>query len=94
MQAYLCFSLFVCVGLEGPVGKNSVAFKSWRSLEKNTEGKRERGEERERGRWENSDGKKEWDRGGRFQPPAWNQVIIGMERCQFVWRSVSRTGKE
>lgn len=43
VQAYLWFSLFACAGLEGPVGKNSVAFKSWRSLEKNTEGKKERG---------------------------------------------------
>lgn len=43
VQAYLWISRFVCVGLEGPVGKNSVAFKSWRSLEKNTEGKKERG---------------------------------------------------
>lgn len=88
VQAYLWFSLFVCVGLEGPVGKNSVAFKSWRSLEKNTERRRE-GEERERGRWENSDGKKEWDGGGRFQQAAWNQVITEIKRChQFVWRSI------
>lgn len=58
------------------------------SGEKQRERRRE-GEERERGRWENSDEKKEWDGGGRFQQAAWNQVIIEIKRChQFVWRSV------
>lgn len=57
----------------------------WRKTQRE---RRREGEERERGRWENSDGKKEWDGWGRFQQAAWNQVIIEIKRChQFIWRS-------
>lgn len=39
-------------GAGGPVGKNSVVFKSWKSLEKNTEGKTERGGGERKGKME------------------------------------------
>lgn len=38
-----CASLSVCVWGGGPVGKKSLVFKNWKSLEKNTERKKERG---------------------------------------------------
>lgn len=47
----------------GPVGKNTVVFKSWKSLEKNTEGKKEGGGG-ERGVDGETEGKKE--EGGGF----------------------------
>lgn len=47
MHAFICKltcgSLSSCAWGGGPVGKNSVVFKNWKSLEKNTEGKKERG---------------------------------------------------
>lgn len=73
----------------------------WRKTQRE---RRREGEERERGRWENSDGKKEWDGGGRFQQAAWNQVIIENKSlislsgeassiiCNLL--KLSRTGKE
>lgn len=62
----------VCVrGVGGPVGKNSMVFKNWRSLEKNTEGKKERGGgEKARGRWRDREG------GGEASSANWSQVVI------------------
>lgn len=68
MRAYLWFSLCSCArGVGGSVGKNSVVFKNWKSLEKNTEGKREReGGERGGVRWRDREGKKGGGGGGRL----------------------------
>lgn len=49
-----CASLSVCVWGGGPVGKKSLVFKNWKSLEKNTEKEGERGR-RERGRWRDTE---------------------------------------
>lgn len=47
--AYLTFALFVCLGWRAGRQEGSMVFKSWKSLEKNTDGKKERrGGERER----------------------------------------------
>lgn len=55
-------------GVGGPVGKNSVVFKNWKSLEKNTEGKKERGGgEREKGRWRNRERKRNREEGRLLQ---------------------------
>lgn len=41
-QAYLLFALFVCLGCRTSRQEWSMVFKSWESLEKNTEGKKGR----------------------------------------------------
>lgn len=53
------FALFVCLGWRASRQEWSMVFKSWKSLEINTEGKKERrGGERER--WKKQRGKKDW----------------------------------
>lgn len=54
----------------GPVGKNSVVFKNWRSLEKNTEREGERGrrEKGRGGRWRDKEG------GGEASSAYWKEL--------------------
>lgn len=66
MHAFICKltygSLSSCAWGGGPVGKNSVVFKIWKSLEKKREG-----EERERVvDVETKRGKNDWGGGGRL----------------------------